>query len=413
MSSFKRRTPASQPAPPTGTRLSAYNSQLLTSSGVSSLDDILASDACGGLPVGTLLIVREDQQTRYAQLLLRYFLAQGMAHGHGMLVASADEAPDALLRRLPGWTDVTTEPKQESGTPAAVPADSEADRMKIAWRYQKLKRVDGGSTDMGQGASSAATFCHRFDLTKTVREEQLAAASVCCVPMDYLAQYNGAEHGKPADPYAHLYAEIAKQVDGEYSAVAKPVTGDAPRRILRIAIQSLASPSWPAASPQATFQFLHSLRGLLRYSLAVAMITLPAYLYESVAATSQSAAWLRRLEHCADLVLELRSFTDEERAAMGATDSATGYHGTLQIRRAAGVNTLLSTSVKYGHPAENLAFRQRRHGLMVETFHLPPEGGVTERRSAPAAGSGSASRANPSAKLGCGGGGGGVDPLAF
>jgi elongator complex protein 4 len=66
------------------------------------------------------------------------------------------------------------------------------------------------------------------------------------------------------------------------------------------------------------------------------------------------------------------------------SDPATAYHGTLHIRRVTGVNTLVATSVKYGHAGENLAFRQKRHGLLVETLHLPPEGGVSERRSTPA-----------------------------
>jgi hypothetical protein len=41
MSAFQRRAPTGQPALPQGTRLSVYNTQLLTSTGVSSLDDIL------------------------------------------------------------------------------------------------------------------------------------------------------------------------------------------------------------------------------------------------------------------------------------------------------------------------------------------------------------------------------------
>jgi hypothetical protein len=42
------------------------------------------------------------------------------------------------------------------------------------------------------------------------------------------------------------------------------------------------------------------------------MITLPAYLYETITATtllSNTASWIRRFEHCADLVIELRSFS--------------------------------------------------------------------------------------------------------
>jgi elongator complex protein 4 len=88
--------------------------------------------------VGTLLLVKEDQHTRYSQILLRYFLAQGVAHGHGVLVASADEAPQELLKKLPSWTKETD--KQETTTEQV-----KDDRMKIAWRYQHLKKIDSST----------------------------------------------------------------------------------------------------------------------------------------------------------------------------------------------------------------------------------------------------------------------------
>jgi elongator complex protein 4 len=104
---------------------------------------------------------------------------------------------------------------------------------------------------------------------------------------------------------------------------------------------------------------------------------------------------------------------------MGA-DPATAYHGTLHIRRSAGVNTLVATSVKYGHSGENLAFRQKRHGFLVETLHLPPEGGVAERRSTPATKNNTNEKdakrgkvIRPSMGLGCASGGGGANPLDF
>ncbi|KAI9596132.1 Elongator complex protein 4 [Syncephalis fuscata] len=374
MSAFQRRTPASQPALPQGTRLSVYNTQLLTSTGVSSLDGFIG----GGLPVGTLLLVKEDQHTRYAQLLLRYFMAQGLAHGHGLLVASADNSPDTLLQCLPPWRD-DGHKKESTPTPTSTETEGNSndnsDQMKIAWRYQHLRKVDASSANTAPSTTGAATFCHKFDITKSIDAAHLTSPHITKVALE--------ANNDEQDPYAQLYAAIAAQIDSEYSSltVADKASASSPRRILRVAIQSMISPTWPNASPQATFRFLHSLRGLLRYSLGVAMITLPAYLYE--AASSLNSAWIRRYEHCADLIIELRSFSEQEQKAM-SSDPATAYHGTLHIRRAAGVNTLVATLVKYGHAGENLAFRQKRHGLLVETLHLPPEGGVSERRSTPA-----------------------------
>jgi hypothetical protein len=57
------------------------------------------------------------------------------------------------------------------------------------------------------------------------------------------------------DPYTQLYKAISTQIDQSYSSLAA-ATADkkdaASRRILRIAIQSLISPTWPATSPQVS-----------------------------------------------------------------------------------------------------------------------------------------------------------------
>jgi elongator complex protein 4 len=135
--SFKKRSTANAPKIPAGSRISAYNGQLLISTGVPSLDDILG----GGLPVGTVLLIQEDQHTSYAQLLLSYFLAQGVACGHHCAIASLDETPQQILDNLPWLAEQSTSSEQES---KSSKQESEDDKMSIAWRYQSLKRFDSG-----------------------------------------------------------------------------------------------------------------------------------------------------------------------------------------------------------------------------------------------------------------------------
>ncbi|KAJ3037996.1 Elongator subunit elp4, partial [Rhizophlyctis rosea] len=98
MSSFKRRIPTASSNPPPATRISAHNGQTLLSTGVPSLDDVLG----GGLPLGSLLLIKEDRFTGYAHLLLKYFITQGIVAGHAVCVASADENPEELARGLMG-----------------------------------------------------------------------------------------------------------------------------------------------------------------------------------------------------------------------------------------------------------------------------------------------------------------------
>ncbi|PNI78843.1 LOW QUALITY PROTEIN: ELP4 isoform 26, partial [Pan troglodytes] len=80
----------------TGTRPSVRNGQLLVSTGLPALDQLLG----GGLAVGTVLLIEEDKYNIYSPLLFKYFLAEGIVNGHTLLVASAKEDPANILQGL-------------------------------------------------------------------------------------------------------------------------------------------------------------------------------------------------------------------------------------------------------------------------------------------------------------------------
>ncbi|KAI2559220.1 elongator acetyltransferase complex subunit 4, partial [Homo sapiens] len=77
-----------------GTRPSVRNGQLLVSTGLPALDQLLG----GGLAVGTVLLIEEDKYNIYSPLLFKYFLAEGIVNGHTLLVASAKEDPANILQ---------------------------------------------------------------------------------------------------------------------------------------------------------------------------------------------------------------------------------------------------------------------------------------------------------------------------
>ena len=52
----------------------------------------------GGLLVGSVLLLEEDRATRYATVMGKYFLAEGVAHGHGVAVFRAYASPAGLLQ---------------------------------------------------------------------------------------------------------------------------------------------------------------------------------------------------------------------------------------------------------------------------------------------------------------------------
>ena len=85
------------------------------------------------------------------------------------------------------------------------------------------------------------------------------------------------------------------------------------------------------------------------------------------------------------------------------------------------INSLLPPSTKLSvlsaGGSNDLAFKLRRKRFAIETFHLPPEGGVSERRTEPPPSSSDTKKEKKSTprRIGCGGSGvpGKQDPLEF
>ena len=91
------------------------------------------------------------------------------------------------------------------------------------------------------------------------------------------------------------------------------------------------------------------------------------------------------------------------------------YHGFFYVHKLPVLNSLLPPSTKLSvlsaGGSNDLAFKLRRKRFAIETFHLPPEGGVSERRTDPAPSSDSKKR-QPK-RIGCGSTPGKTDPLEF
>ncbi|EPQ11952.1 Elongator complex protein 4 [Myotis brandtii] len=121
-----------------GTRPSVRNGQLLVSTGLPALDQLLG----GGLAVGTVLLIEEDKYNTYSPLLFKYFLAEGIVAGHTSLVASAKEEPADILQGLPAPL-LDDNCKKELGEDVHNDETSEFNnKMKIAWRYQLLPKME-------------------------------------------------------------------------------------------------------------------------------------------------------------------------------------------------------------------------------------------------------------------------------
>jgi elongator complex protein 4 len=142
MSSFKRRTAVK---PIMGTRPSPSNAAPLLSTGLTSIDDLLG----GGLPLSTSLLIESDTPTSYAELLLKYWVAQGLECRQDVLVVASglDGGPGGIVESL---MEVDGgRPAETSGLSQADAAEDEEEKrqeealkeqMKIAFRYEGMKQ---------------------------------------------------------------------------------------------------------------------------------------------------------------------------------------------------------------------------------------------------------------------------------
>lgn len=330
-----------------GTRQSVQNAQILASSGVPSLDHVLGS----GLPVGTILLIEEDVFGTFSKLMLKYFLAEGIACEHPSFLASLDTIPKSLMKELP----VPIKTESSSGTSI----DSKADPMTIAWRYQNMRQVQSipGSTNSG------TQLGHNFDLTQTISADELEQSS-------YSLWSGPTEDDRPIGDfgnknYGYLLSKIHQKIsEGQFRVQDEP----SKHSILRVAIHSLGSPMWVDSTTDANIEtgikrdlprFLLYLRSLLRESYALAVVTVPSHLF-------QDPSIHKLCEYQSDMALRFESFAG---SSYETNPVFKEYHGLLHIRKLGPVNTLAT------HVPESLdlAFKLRRRKFVIEKLHLPPE----------------------------------------
>jgi elongator complex protein 4 len=214
MSSFRRFNQAKPTAP--GTRTGS-NGQKLTSSGVPSLDELYG----GGIPLGRLLLLKQDRYSSYSNVLLKYYIAQGIMFGHESFVISLDSNPESILTELMGVVEGKSgSTVQEEEQQTRQLGQLRQGQMNIAWRYQNLPQLN---STLGKGNPS--TFCHLFDLTKRMTPEHLSKSRITLVNREMVK----------LDPYDRVFELLEKKIQESTFQDSN---------VLRIAIHSIASPLW-------------------------------------------------------------------------------------------------------------------------------------------------------------------------
>ncbi|XP_045873871.1 elongator complex protein 4 isoform X2 [Meles meles] len=302
-----------------GTRPSVRNGQLLVSTGLPALDQLLG----GGLAVGTVLLIEEDKYNTYSSLLFKYFLAEGIINGHTLLVASAKEEPADILQ---------------------------------------------------SGPVSSSRFGHYYDASKRMPQELIEASKWhgFFFP-EKLSSTLDIEPCSLTSGYRKLLQFIQNVIYEEGFDGSNPQKKQ--KNILRIGIQNLGSPLWGddicctenCDNSHSLTKFLYVLRGLLRTSLSACIITMPTHLI-------QNKAVIARVTNLSDTVVGLESFIGSERETNPLYKD---YHGLIHIQQIPRLNNLIYDV----SDVKDLAFKLKRKLFTIERLHLPPDLSDTVSRS--------------------------------
>lgn len=122
---------AVEKTPVPGVRPSPLDGRLTISTGTRSLDSLLAGHA--GLALGCSILVEESGTTDFGGALLKYFAAEGVVQGHTLHILGVGES---WGRELPGVSSESIKSEEKS---------SSDEKMKIAWRYERLGEFGAGS----------------------------------------------------------------------------------------------------------------------------------------------------------------------------------------------------------------------------------------------------------------------------
>ena len=144
-----------------GVRPSPLDGRPTTSTGTQSLDSFLGGHS--GLPLGNSIMIEEDGTTDFAGALLKFYAAQGIVQGHQIHVVGVGEQ---WVRELPGIAG-TASTKSERGNVSSNSGQQE--KMKIAWRYERLGEFGAVSGSSRGGLALGFVFPHTM-LQKSLRQ---------------------------------------------------------------------------------------------------------------------------------------------------------------------------------------------------------------------------------------------------
>ena len=166
-----------------GVRPSPLDGRPTTSTGAQSFDELLGGHA--GLALGNSLLIEEHGTTDFAGSLLRYYAAEGVVQGHKVHVVGMDEQ---WARELPGLIGSTGD---DGGKGLSPSADKE--KMKIAWRYEKLGEFGAGARGGIAPKSPILPYVYTMSYESKIANSSFAILADTCSSSNVQSQYEASK----------------------------------------------------------------------------------------------------------------------------------------------------------------------------------------------------------------------------
>ncbi len=346
-SRFQKKSAPRLPTIP-GTKPSLFNYQLLTSTGVPGVDNLLG----GGLSIGTVAIFedmtnacdQEETGSCYSQVLLKYFLSEGIFHNHELFIGSAFNSGQNI--QLPA---IVSQARSENQADKDL-AENTSEKLKIAWRYEGQAPKDAAISS----ARSQGQHSHHFNLNKSITEEELVKHKVSYWRMD--------SQNSNVNEYDSILEAIKDKCKGYLISPDKVID-----QVLRIVIFDVGSVIWSndnSSSMTDLTTFLFKLRQIARTHMVVISLSLsPDFFIRH----EVNGFVHRRVKELGDVVIDFTAFGKAERQQGVFKD----HHGIVEIVKAASLNSLTSPVVR--SLGSKYLFKSLRTKFVIEPMHLPPD----------------------------------------
>lgn len=185
------------------------------------------------------------------------------------------------IQKLPPAIPDTKDSKNASNYNNGGGGDDDDDNgMRIAWRYNNLNKVD---SEQGNKSQRNA---YVFDLTQSIDEQAAKELDVTIFGSNTLSTKFGTIFRNSA--YSDLLEKLKNRVANDKAFHAMGPQSAIKKNLLRICIESLASPLWYDENfIDDLFLFLTILKATVRSSLSVCCITMPVHLLNRIVSYSK------------------------------------------------------------------------------------------------------------------------------